>query len=77
MFPIRSDYLLHFAFSALIVFTLAPFVGLWLAVLICAVIGLYKELVHDYYQGKGRLEMGDFVANTVGLIYATAILYFT
>ena len=74
MLSLRTDYLLHFAFSAVIVFTLAPFVGLWVAVTVSAIIGMLKELIHDHLLGLGQLEAGDFVANGVGIVYAVAVI---
>ena len=82
MIPFAPDKLLHFAFSALIVFTVEPIAAIWLgpigalcvAVAVSATIGIFKEIVHDHLLDLGQLEVGDFIANGIGIAYATGVL---
>lgn len=63
----KLDKLLHFLAS----FFLAAIFGLWsipLSIIITFMIGLLKEVVYDYYLGKGEFDLKDILANCAGIL---------
>ncbi len=69
----QTDSLLHFAYSALIVLSLAPFIPLPFAVACSLSIGAAKELLWDLGLGRGNPEWRDMGWNVVGVIYGSFI----
>ena len=64
---VEKDKYLHIAVSTALVCVLFPFIGLWHAVLITALIGLSKELIYDKLFGLGNCDIFDFVADLIGI----------
>lgn len=64
---LRTDYILHFAISALIMAVLGKWIPALIAVLITLVIGICKELVWDKAMKKGTPEWWDILADIMGI----------
>ncbi len=69
----KIDALLHFAYSALIVLSLAPFLPLPLAIACSLGVGAAKELLWDLGLGRGNPEWRDMGWNIVGVAYGGII----
>jgi hypothetical protein len=71
---IPKDKLLHFFYGAILSFIFIivfGIKGLWLVVIIAAA----KELIYDWYMGKGNPEFNDFVFTCIPVIMFLILKY--
>ena len=60
--------LLHILFSKLIIDICEIFMSLWIAVLIFAMFGLFKEFVYDKLMKKGMFDKKDLLSDLAGIV---------
>jgi len=65
---LQKDKILHFLVSMLMVFALAPFIGIALSIIIAFGAGLWKEFVWDYVLERGTPDLADLLADILGII---------
>lgn len=68
---LRTDGLLHIAYSGLIMVFFASFLPMWCAIAITMAIGVGKE-IYDKYTG-GSVELHDVICDVLGIALGAAI----
>ena len=63
----------HMSLSAVVCVFLGLLLPIWTAAGITLALGFGKEVVYDWWMGKGTPELGDFVADVVGVAAAVII----
>ena len=67
-----KDKQLHLAVSALIVLVFTPLLGLYCAALSSLIIGAAKELIWDWWLGRGCADWWDMAYDVLGIALAVA-----